>query len=54
MNDDETTVPGMADAIERRRIELGMTPGEFADAAGLTRQVSTRCVRVAGRRIKTR
>jgi transcriptional regulator with XRE-family HTH domain len=38
MNDDETTVPGMADAIERRRIELGMTPGEFADAAGLTRQ----------------
>lgn len=29
-------VPGMADAIEKRRKDLGMSPGEFAAAAGLT------------------
>lgn len=33
-----TEVPGMADAIERRRLELGMTIGDLADAAGITRQ----------------
>jgi transcriptional regulator with XRE-family HTH domain len=28
----------MAAAIEQRRLELGLTPGQFADAAGITRQ----------------
>lgn len=31
-------VPGMAEAIDARRLELGLTIGNFADAAGLTRQ----------------
>lgn len=31
-------VPGMADAIEARRNELGLSVGSLADAAGLTRQ----------------
>jgi hypothetical protein len=31
-------VPGMAEAIEKRRIELQLSPGDFAAAAGLTRQ----------------
>lgn len=31
-------VPGMAEAIETRRRELRLSPGAFADAAGLTRQ----------------
>lgn len=30
--------PAMADAVDRRRLQLGMTPGDFATAAGLTRQ----------------
>jgi transcriptional regulator with XRE-family HTH domain len=34
----EETVPGMAEAIERRRRELGLSPGEFAERAGITRQ----------------
>lgn len=32
------TVPGMAEAINQRRKQLGLTPGQFATAAGLTRQ----------------
>jgi predicted transcriptional regulator len=31
-------VPGMAEAIERRRVELGLSPGDFAKAAGVTTQ----------------
>lgn len=31
-------VPGMAECIQARCAELGLTPGGFADAAGLTRQ----------------
>lgn len=31
-------VPGMAEAIEERRRSLGMTIGDFAAEAGLTRQ----------------
>lgn len=34
----DEVVPGMAEAIERRRRELGLSPGDFATAAGLTRQ----------------
>lgn len=31
-------VPGMAAAVEKRRKDLRLSPGAFADAAGLTRQ----------------
>ncbi|HEX7276331.1 MAG TPA: hypothetical protein VF244_03070, partial [Acidimicrobiales bacterium] len=34
----EEVVPGLAEAIERRRIERGLTPGAFAEAAGVTPQ----------------
>lgn len=34
----DETVPGMAEAIERRRVECGLTPTEFAKAAELTIQ----------------
>ena len=33
-----TTIPGLAEAIEDRRRQLGLTIGELAEAAGLTRQ----------------
>jgi transcriptional regulator with XRE-family HTH domain len=35
---DETTVPGMGEAIETRRKSLRLQPGQFAKAAGLTPQ----------------
>lgn len=38
MPEQEEVVPGMAAAIERRRLEVGITLGEFADSAGVTRQ----------------
>lgn len=31
-------VPGMAEAIEGRRLALGLSPGDFAEATGLTAQ----------------
>lgn len=34
----EETVPGMAEAVEGRRRELRLRPGQFAQAAGLTPQ----------------
>ena len=34
----ENAVPGMAEAIERRRVERGLTVSEFARAAGVTPQ----------------
>lgn len=34
----EQIVPGMADAIDARRLERGLRPGEFARAAGVTAQ----------------
>ncbi|QXC59363.1 hypothetical protein KSP35_13215 [Aquihabitans sp. G128] len=38
MPDERNTevVPGMAEAIEQRRKELGMSPGDFTAATGLT------------------
>ena len=38
MADEPETVPGMADYVERRRRQLELTPGDFAERAGLTRQ----------------
>jgi len=38
MSSDVDQVPGMAEAIEARRIVVGLTPGRFAAAAGLTSQ----------------
>ncbi len=38
MKPEEEIVPGMKDAIERRRLELGLTLGQLEDASGLTRQ----------------
>lgn len=35
---DAQTVPGMAEAVESRRKELGLSPSDFARAAGLTQQ----------------
>lgn len=34
----QSEVPGMAEAIEQRRLERQLSPGDFAEAAGLTRQ----------------
>lgn len=36
--DTNDLVPGMVEAIERRRVQLGLGPGEFARAAGITPQ----------------
>lgn len=44
-----TEVPGMAEAIEARRLELGLTPGDLAESAGLTRE-GLRRVRAGSRR----
>ena len=37
MTSKRSTVPGMAEAVEDRRRELGLTIGKLAEAAGLTR-----------------
>lgn len=38
MADQRESVPGMAEAIERRRLDLGLTKGELAERAEVTRQ----------------
>lgn len=38
--DDPGVIPGMGEAIEARRMELGLTPGAFADALGQSTQAA--------------
>lgn len=45
----EEVVPGLAEAIEDRRIELELSPGDFAAKAGLTTQ-ALRPIRAGYRR----
>jgi transcriptional regulator with XRE-family HTH domain len=36
VKDDDGTVPGMAEKVEARRLQLGLSPGEFAKRSGVT------------------
>lgn len=38
--DDPKVIPGMAEAIEARRLDLGLTPGAFAEALGQSTQAA--------------